>query len=185
MVAVRRKRDTAGAGIAVSLPWTVHTVTRRFGTWQEQIIYTIGASGAPVLGGLIAARRPRNPYGWLWCGLGLATAVSFFVQGYVAYTVAGSRALAVSGAVLVAGGVGWVAFVALTPFVLLLFPNGRLPSPRWRLLVWTVVAAGAVSLISSTFAPGQSGIAPVQNPFGVGGLPGEVALVCPRLPGCL
>ena len=146
-----------------------------FGRWQEQIIYAIGASGAPVLGALIAPRRPENPYGWLWCGLGLAAAVLFFVQGYVTYALAGYRALPVPGAVLMLGGMSWAIFIALIPFSLLLFPEGRLPSPRWRLLVRAVMAAGVVSLISATFAPGQSGIAPVENPFEVGGVPGKVA----------
>jgi hypothetical protein len=39
--------------------------------WQGQIVSTAGFVGAPVLGGLIASRRPENPYGWLWLSLGL------------------------------------------------------------------------------------------------------------------
>ncbi len=40
--------------------------------WQGQIITTVGFMGAPVLGGLVASRRPDNSYGWLWLGLGLS-----------------------------------------------------------------------------------------------------------------
>ena len=41
--------------------------------WRDQAVSLVGIVGAPVLGGLIAARRPENPYGWLWLVFGLAS----------------------------------------------------------------------------------------------------------------
>jgi hypothetical protein len=38
--------------------------------WPDQAVSLVGVLGAPVLGGLIASRRPENPYGWLWLALG-------------------------------------------------------------------------------------------------------------------
>ena len=39
--------------------------------WRDRAIALIGIVGAPILGGLIASRRPRNPYGWVCLGFGL------------------------------------------------------------------------------------------------------------------
>jgi hypothetical protein len=40
--------------------------------WQGQAADLLGAVGAALLGGFIAARRPDNRYGWLWLAIGLA-----------------------------------------------------------------------------------------------------------------
>lgn len=141
--------------------------------WYGQAIFAAGIAGAPFLGALIAARRPRNPYGWLWLGFGFALALTSFGGNYAEYAVlSGNRPAAV--AVAAVGSVGWVTWVALAPFLMLLFPDGRLPSPRWRFLVWTVAAAGAVCVVLGLFVPGQSGIASVENPFGLEGRAGVV-----------
>jgi hypothetical protein len=49
-------------------------------TRAEQAIPLLGLLGPPVLGGLLAARRPANPYGWLWCGYALGWAVVGFTE---------------------------------------------------------------------------------------------------------
>jgi hypothetical protein len=141
-------------------------------SWRGQAILAVGLAGAPVLGALIASRRPDNPYGWLWLGFGLAWAILSCAGSYAEYAVASGR-LPAPGTVAVAGGVVWVVGGALTPFLMLLFPDGRLPSSRWRFLVWTVLAAGAVSVVLGPFMPGR-GVASIENPFGVGGRVGEV-----------
>jgi signal transduction histidine kinase len=96
------------------------------------------------IGGLIAARIPRNPIGWLLCLIGLALAVSLFLEQY------GLRGLATAPGSLpavrqiTALGYG-TQNLAITPLiiVLLLFPDGRLPSRRWRPVLWCAIAATA------------------------------------------
>ena len=44
--------------------------------WHAQAVSVVGIVGAPILGGLIASRRPGNPYGWLWLGFGGASPFS-------------------------------------------------------------------------------------------------------------
>jgi len=56
-------------------------------SWQGQAISVVGLIGAPVLGGLVASRRPENPYGWLWLGLSLGLALLLFGQVYAAYSM--------------------------------------------------------------------------------------------------
>jgi len=142
--------------------------------WYEQAILAAGTAGAPVLGALIAARRPENLYGWLWLGFGLALAILSFGGTYAEY--AASRTLPAPVTVAAVGSAGWVLWVALTPLLMLLFPDGRLPSDRWRFVVWTVVAAGVVCIVLGPFMPGQSSIASVENPFGAEGATGRAVM---------
>jgi hypothetical protein len=113
--------------------------------WRDQVISLVGIVGAPLLGGLIASRRPNNGYGWLWLGFGLGLALQLLAESYAAYAVAVqpgslvaprtiSRELALGGQLA----------LAFAPFLFLLFPTGRLPSRRWRPLAWIAGISGAV-----------------------------------------
>jgi hypothetical protein len=53
--------------------------------WDEQALVILKFLGAPILGGLIAARRPSNLYGWLWCVIGLGVGLDAFARGYATY----------------------------------------------------------------------------------------------------
>jgi hypothetical protein len=156
-----------GSSMAFTFYWT---------KWRDQAILLVAIIGAPLLGGLIASHRPRNPYGWLWCGLGLGAALWMIAQTYYTFamTVGVGSLLARNLVLFVGAWVGWVVVTTLLPCVLLLFPDGKLPSRRWRFLMWPVVAAGAVLLISGLFASGLSPFAPTFNPFAVGGVIGDV-----------
>ncbi|HEX2180674.1 MAG TPA: hypothetical protein VHH10_00210 [Rubrobacteraceae bacterium] len=145
--------------------------------WQAQAISALGSFGAPVLGGLVASRRPGNPIGWMWLGVGLGIALSSFAGSYATYALGPGSLPAPRAVGTLVAGVGWTAAFTLIPLLLLLFPTGRLPSLRWRFLAWGVVAAAALALISGPFVPGRSGFAPVQNPFGAEGSAGEVIFV--------
>jgi hypothetical protein len=96
-----------------------------------------------VAGFVVAWRRPRNPLGWLMLG-----AVAFLVLSGDAgsYVVADYR-LRHGGLPL--GWVGvllqpcWAPAIALFGLTVLLFPDGRLPSPRWRWMLWAYLAVAA------------------------------------------
>ncbi|HEV2125841.1 MAG TPA: hypothetical protein VGW38_24050 [Chloroflexota bacterium] len=140
-------------------------------SWRAQAILSLGLIGTPILGGLLASRRPENPYGWLWLVLGISFGLVTFAQVYAAYALAadpGSLPGPRIAGTLVAG-VGWSVSMIVLPFVFLLFPTGRLPSRRWRFVAWFVLVAGAVLLSVVPFGPGEGGFAPVENPLGVGG----------------
>jgi hypothetical protein len=142
--------------------------------WQRQAADLLSLVGAPLLGGLIAARRPDNRYGWLWLAVGLAMAVGAFTAAYGAVALASGPA-GLPGRAVAAwlGGLAFTAFLSLFPFVFLLFPNGRLPSPRWRPWAWAIIVIGALMLISVAFVPGTAAEG-VANPFGIGGWLGGV-----------
>jgi hypothetical protein len=158
--------------LLVFLGWS-EPLPRGWSPWQDQALSSVGNIGAPILGGLIASRRPENPYGWIWLGLGLSSAIVVLAEPYAAYAlVAEPGSLAAPRMVNMALGSGWVVLVTLLPFVLLLFPTGRIPSPRWRFLVWVILAAGTTAFILGFFTR-HGGQGPIENPLAVGGVVGE------------
>jgi MFS family permease len=142
--------------------------------WQRQAADLLTLVGPPLLGGVIAARRPNNRYGWLWLAVGLVLALQAFAMAYAAVAQAagpgGPPGLAVAAW---AFGLTFTVFLSLFPFVFLLFPTGRLPSRRWRLWAWAIIVIGALVLVASAFNPGTA-VEGVPNPFGVGGWLGGV-----------
>jgi fumarate reductase subunit D len=93
----------------------------------------------PVVGFVLASRRPGNRVGWIFLGAGLVLGLGFFCDRY------GPRGLiAAPGSVPAARAAAWfVNWVWLIPaaglaFILLLFPTGRLLSRRWRPAAWFV-----------------------------------------------
>jgi hypothetical protein len=144
----------------------------------------------PLVGALIASKRPENAVGWLCLAVGLLWALSgvFDYYGYYGPATPGSVPFPV-----VAAGISdwiWVPAVGLLgTYILLLFPDGRLPSRRWRPLAWL---SGTVILLLSIgvmLAPGPlDNLGGVRNPFGIEGAHwltvGGYALL-PLLPLCM
>jgi hypothetical protein len=116
-------------------------------SWRDQTVSLLGIIGAPILGGLIASRLPRNPYGWLWLGFGLGLAAQSLAMSYEAYAlVVEPGSLAAPRTISHVLELGGQVALTLAPLLMLLFPTGRLPSRRWRPLAWTSTAAGALIL---------------------------------------
>ncbi|MGE5138110.1 MAG: hypothetical protein ACM3JD_01500, partial [Rudaea sp.] len=93
-----------------------------------------------VLGLLLARRRAENAIGWLFLAIALAVGMVGVGTDYAAYALLTEKGSLPGG--LLAGWVAswlWPAYIALMIYVLLLFPSGRLPSERWRPLVWLLV----------------------------------------------
>ena len=124
------------------------------------------------VGVLIASRRPAHPIGWLFSAVGLLSGLHLFCGEYAIY------ALVVERGTLPGGGVSawiigwvWVPINALLAFVALLFPDGRLPSPRWRPIGWLNGIMAVAGSLAAALLPGPSPWLPaIDNPFGVEGL---------------
>jgi hypothetical protein len=144
--------------------------------WPGSLLYNLIPLSALTVGGLIALRRPEHPFGWLWLLNALATGLQGVLQGYATYALlAVPGALPLGAAVLALVPAAWVTNIAVWPFLLLLFPSGRLPSPRWRSVAWAVVVASVTVAVIGWAPPGPSGFIPAENPLGVDGLFGVVA----------
>jgi hypothetical protein len=128
----------------------------------------------PTVGALIASRLPTNPIGWIFCGLGLLYAVRQFAIAYADYALTENFAL--PWGEYVAWFSAWVGFAGLVlggVFLMLLFPDGRLPSRRWRIVAWAAVLGAASTALADAFTPGHLGNHPyVDNPFRVVGVVG-------------
>jgi hypothetical protein len=151
----------------------------------------ISFSVFPVIGALIASKRPRNPIGWICLADGLLWALIFLSEDYSAYGLAipGSVPFPVTINALLYAWV-WVPAVGLLGvYLLLLFQDGRLPSRRWRPLAWLAGAVIVLESVAVFLTPGPlEDLGKARNPFGLEGLPwvgdaGDVVLAL--LPLCM
>jgi hypothetical protein len=143
-------------------------------------IDTVVAVGFSTVGAVIAPRlSPRNPIGWLFCATGLSQGVLHFSAQYSRYALlAAPGSLPASEAAAWLFSWAWVPVVGLQVFLLLLFPNGRLPSRRWRWFFWLNLLLTLVGTIWQMFAPGLVwDIGGIYNPLGVEGLPNAAKLI--------
>ena len=126
----------------------------------------LGLTLGPV-GLLIASRRRENRVAWILIALGLDVEASAAASS-AANVAADPLAATLFGKV---GDLGWVVFITLACALVLLYPDGRLPSRRWWPLGLAVPGWLALLTISALLAPTtMHNGAPVPNPFG--GAPG-------------
>jgi hypothetical protein len=104
---------------------------------------------API-GALIATRRSNNPVGWIFLIIGLLWNVWGLTNDYVSYSeLMRPGSLPLSSFVFWLLLESWVLPYFITPLLLLLFPNGHLPSRRWRPVIWLLAASTLLALLSS------------------------------------
>ena len=145
----------------------------------------------PLVGALIASRHPGNPIGWICLVAGLLWMLILVSQAYSAYglTQPGSIPFPVTIHALLYAWL-WVPTVGLIGiYLLLLFPDGRLLSRRWRLLAWLAGAVIAVESAAVFLTPGpMQDLKGARNPFGLENHPwveGLGLIVLPLLPLCM
>src|SRR5215203_6222757 len=123
----------------------------------------------PLVGALIASTRPENPIGWICLVVGIFWMLAMMSDAYALY----SLWVASPGSVPFPAAIGSLG-VSLAPatggligtFLILLFPNGRLPSRRWRPLAWLSGAVIFLMSVGSVLTPGRlEDLGGVRNPF--------------------
>jgi signal transduction histidine kinase len=116
----------------------------------------VGAGIYLWVGRLIVSRQPTNTIGWLLLTIPLVTSFSLANGAYA------TRALVTAPGTLPAGLLSaWIDRWAIVPMlsafipIFLLYPNGRLPSPRWRPILWLTIAGPAVTTVAFALTPGR------------------------------
>jgi hypothetical protein len=123
-----------------------------------------------VVGAVVASRHPRNTIGWMFCSVGLVEGFATLTRGYAEFWLAsgwGSTSLGETAAWF--SSWAWTPLVVVpTTFLLLLFPDGRLPSPRWRPMAW-LAALGIIGFIVgyALDAGPLEDLPQIRNPYGV------------------
>jgi hypothetical protein len=126
----------------------------------------------PIVGALIASRRPHNPIGWICLAVGLLFLLLGVSEYYSVYGAAQPGSVPFPVVIYALGQWLWVPAVGLVgTYLLMLFPDGRLPSRRWRPLGWIsgvmIVVLSATILLAPGPLEGLEGGG--RNPFGLEG----------------
>jgi hypothetical protein len=164
--------STSAVLLVLNRPTRVVESAGVWGTANVPFIFLAVALDFTLVGALVASRRPTNPIGWITLAAGLSLALFSAAGEYAIYALL-SQPGSLPGAQVAAWLREWiwVPFVGLVgTYLVLLFPDGRLPSSRWRMLAGLGVVALVFSSLSKAFFPGRleetPGIA-IANPFGI------------------
>ncbi len=119
-----------------------------------------------AVGTLIGLRRPGNTIGWLLRVAAFGFATGSFLVTYVEVAVAQAGSLPVGPIAVWLGDLMFQLGLGVSAtFLLLLFPTGHLPSPRWRLVGWMAAVGIALMFAAVLFGPGAFEGLPIENPL--------------------
>jgi hypothetical protein len=161
---------TVAAVVIDFLPGQSQRLSLRIQDWS----FTAVAVPFAAVGALIAVHRPGNRLGVLLLVGALATSIEKVAQELVHYGVRRP------GSVPALEWIAWVSNWAWVPAILMLlllpvlFPDGQPLSPRWRPLLWAIVAGALVSIVGSALIPGIVDAPSLRNPLGLPGTAGAM-----------
>jgi hypothetical protein len=117
----------------------------QFGSWGA--LGPLTAIEFGIVGALILRRRPGHAVGWLAIVGGFCLSLSIFAGAYAAYSITHGDVLPAVGLAYWLRGWVWLpAFTFLFALIPAVFPDGSLPSPRWRPIVWAVAVGVTAQL---------------------------------------
>jgi len=159
----------AAAILALDAVWLAHGDP---GAFVFSLTFILLVTNLAVVGGLLAARRPRNPIGWLLLVAGLAEAIG------IAGAIYARTDSVLGGGLPLVVPAAWIGTWTVPPtigllvvFLPIVFPSGHLPGPRWRFFVVGVIVAMTIGMIAAATVPG-----PLDN---IKGLANPVLLPAP------
>ncbi len=160
--------------IAIAFASTVLLVLGPGRPVEADVFAGIGGASFLVLsltfgsvGAMVAGRVPENRIGWIFCAIGVLCGMSVLAWAYADYGLN-----ATSGATPGAALAAVFPSEALAPmfgFALLVFPDGHLPSRRWRPVAALLALSMALLLVSDVVRPGalDAPFRTASNPLGV------------------
>jgi hypothetical protein len=169
--AMRRTAPLAWALVAAAMAMLAAAVVLTSQAGADHGLLLLNVAIATVfmtLGVLVATRHPRNPIGWLFVGLGFAGALSSLTRAIAEHDLAaGGDVSAFAKACAAYHTAAWILTIAPSAtFLLLLFPTGRLLSPRYRYVAWSAGVGIALSFLSILTKAGPlEDFTTIENPF--------------------
>jgi hypothetical protein len=161
----------AGVALVLGVLTTAHGVTHAHNPLGPVLVEVVIALPFLAVGPLVAARRPDNPIGWLFCGVALLWMLTAAAASYAGYSTYGGGSLPAPE--IAAWVAAWIQAVPLFVgplYLLLLFPTGSLLSPRWRWAAWGIALLSVGSMISIALRPGRvDGGLEIDNPAAIHG----------------
>lgn len=154
------------------------------GSVMTEFVFVLIVSSFPFTGMLVLRRQPRNPIGWVLLSIGIVWGLGGMTDAYATYGLVvdpGSLPAPLVAAALNQGV--WAPAIGLmTTLLILLYPDGRPPSPRWRWVAWLSGVTIALVYLGITFSPGAmtEGVgADHPNPLGLEPARDVLAVVAP------
>lgn len=158
--------------------------------WLEAL-GTVGWLAAfAIVGALVVSHRSGNVVGWLCLAFSFIWAIWSAGDSLLLYNELHPGTLQNPGLVAALIHPLWVPGIALVGLLMLLFPDGKVPSPRWRPVLWGLLVVTAVLTVTEFFLPGVVQERTVVNPFGIDAFevfagPVGLVLVVPLIGGIL
>lgn len=142
-----------------------HSGVDTFDYWIEDVVLAVFSS---TVGAMISSRRRENLIGWIMCAIGLIAGVDHLCAQYATYALLAEPGSLPGGAALswIRAWI-WVPHIGFFVFLGLLFPNGQLPSRRWRSVAWISAIITLIGAVLMAFSAGPiDGFEDIYNPLG-------------------
>jgi len=168
------------AGMVTAISMSVRNGTFQR-DWAFLSISMFMIVGYGTVGAFVTARTSGNPIGWLMITVAGAFVLAGFSDEYASYAYV-TEPGSLPGASFALWLSNWVfiGVVAPIPFILLLFPNGRLPSRRWRPFAFALAGLLAAGALGTILRPGIVEFeedSTLTNPTGVEALGSAIDVV--------
>ena len=145
----------AGAVVLGVLAWVLDALAGSHGEpWWQTALASVVVLASIGVGLLVVVRRRGHPIGWLLLANAFVLASIGFAQAYAAYAIE-ERPDALPGAewAVLWDQSSWPLLFAILIAIAFVFPDGRLPSPRWRRVAIAAAVSFAAFLVLSFFDP--------------------------------
>ncbi|MGH8949599.1 MAG: hypothetical protein ACRDXF_12125, partial [Acidimicrobiia bacterium] len=144
----------------VAIEWT---------DWVEALTFVSWLASFSLVGVLVVSHRPDNTVGWLCIAFSLVWAAWSAADAALTYDVANPGTLINSGLLAGLAHPLWVPGVGIIGLLVLLYPDGQVPSRRWRPVLWALLGVITVLTVTGVFLPGVVQDRTVVNPLGIDG----------------
>ncbi len=160
--------------VALLALWVLNGFERAlaWGTEAGTVLFVVTSLAYSLVGALLVSRDARNAVAWICLGSGLAVAFMELVAQYALQAIViRPDALPAAATVAWIGQWSYLPVIALIGlYLVLLFPDGRLPSPRWRVVAWLGGLSVAIAGLSAATLAGPLELQPsIDNPYAVSG----------------